>query len=61
MWSKATFSSDSSRRTSSVLRKEEQRHTFRLGTRHVFSPGSILLGSFTYQDFDSRSQGSHRF
>jgi tetratricopeptide (TPR) repeat protein len=37
-----------------TLRNEEQRHTFRLGARHVFSPGSILLGSFIYQDSDTR-------
>jgi tetratricopeptide (TPR) repeat protein len=35
-------------------RTEEQRHTFRLGARHAFSPGSILLGSFIYQDSDGR-------
>ncbi|MDQ3774176.1 MAG: TonB-dependent receptor, partial [Pseudomonadota bacterium] len=35
------------------LRNEEERHTFRLGARHAFSPGSILLGSFTYQDSDA--------
>jgi hypothetical protein len=28
----------------------EERHTYRFGGRHVFSPGSILLGSFMYQD-----------
>jgi tetratricopeptide (TPR) repeat protein len=38
----------------SALRNEEERHTFRLGARHAFSPGSILLGSFTYQDSDGR-------
>jgi hypothetical protein len=37
-----------------TLRNEEDRHTFRLGGRHTFSPGSILLGSFTYQDKDAR-------
>ena len=37
-----------------ALRNEEERHTFRLGARHAFSPDSILLGSFTYQDFDTR-------
>ena len=37
-----------------ALRNEEERHTFRLGARHAFSPGSILLGSFTYQDSDIR-------
>ncbi len=37
-----------------ALRNEEERHTFRLGGRHAFSPDSILLGSFTYQDSDIR-------
>ncbi|MFH0340544.1 MAG: TonB-dependent receptor, partial [Chromatiales bacterium] len=40
----------------SALRNEEERHTFRLGARHAFSPGSILLGSFIYQDSDPRSR-----
>jgi hypothetical protein len=31
---------------------EQQRHTFRVGGRHAFSPRSILLASFTYQDSD---------
>src|SRR5438093_2650685 len=31
-------------------RNEEERHTVRLGARHDFSPGSIILGSFIYQD-----------
>jgi len=31
-------------------RNEEKGHTYRLGARHAFSPGSILLGSFMYQD-----------
>jgi tetratricopeptide (TPR) repeat protein len=38
----------------SALRNEEERHTFRLGARHAFSPGAILLGSFIYQDSDGR-------
>jgi tetratricopeptide (TPR) repeat protein len=38
----------------SALRNEEERHTFRLGARHAFSPGSILLGSFIYKDADAR-------
>jgi tetratricopeptide (TPR) repeat protein len=37
-----------------TLRNEEDRHTFRLGGRHTFSPGSILLASVTYQDKDAR-------
>jgi len=31
---------------------EQQRNTFRVGGRHTFSPSSILLASFTYQDSD---------
>jgi hypothetical protein len=31
-------------------------NTFRLGLRQAFSPGSIILGSFMYQDRDSSSQ-----
>jgi tetratricopeptide (TPR) repeat protein/opacity protein-like surface antigen len=31
-------------------RDTEKRQTFRLGARHAFSPGSIILGSFMYQD-----------
>ena len=31
-------------------RNKEKRHTGRLGARHSFSPGSILLASVTYQD-----------
>ncbi len=31
-------------------RHDEERNTYRLGMRHAFTPGSILLGSFTYQD-----------
>ena len=31
-------------------RTTEERHTARLGARHAFSPGSIVLGSFMYQD-----------
>jgi tetratricopeptide (TPR) repeat protein len=34
------------------LRNEEEINTFRLGGRHAFSPGSIILGSFIYQDAD---------
>jgi tetratricopeptide (TPR) repeat protein len=30
------------------LTDEEERHTYRLGGRHSFSPNSILLGSFMY-------------
>jgi tetratricopeptide (TPR) repeat protein len=32
------------------LRNQDEVHTARLGARHAFSPGSILLGSFMYQD-----------
>ena len=35
-------------------RNTEERHTIRLGARHAFSPGSILLGSFIYQDAELR-------
>jgi tetratricopeptide (TPR) repeat protein len=31
-------------------RNEQETHSIRLGMRHTFSPSSILLGSFTYQD-----------
>jgi tetratricopeptide (TPR) repeat protein len=31
-------------------RDNEERHTYRFGGRHAFSPDSILLGSFMYQD-----------
>ena len=34
------------------LTNEQQRNTFRVGGRHTFSPRSILLASFTYQDSD---------
>ncbi|MEW6296503.1 MAG: TonB-dependent receptor [Thermodesulfobacteriota bacterium] len=34
---------------------EEERHTARLGGRHAFSPGSIVLGSFTYHHVDFTS------
>jgi tetratricopeptide (TPR) repeat protein len=37
-------------------RNTEERHTVRLGGRHAFSPNSILLGSFTYQDADFRQK-----
>jgi tetratricopeptide (TPR) repeat protein len=36
------------------LTDKEEIHTFRLGGRHAFSPNSIVLGSFTYQDSDGR-------
>ena len=34
-------------------RNEDKWHTIRLGGRHAFSPGSIILGSFSYQDADA--------
>jgi tetratricopeptide (TPR) repeat protein len=34
-------------------RNTEERHTYRLGARHAFSPGSIALGSFIYSTADS--------
>ncbi len=33
-------------------RNEEERHSYRLGLRHAFSPNSIALGSFIYEDAD---------
>ena len=33
-------------------RTKDETHTIRLGGRHTFSPGSIILGSFSYQDAD---------
>lgn len=33
-------------------RHTDETHTIRLGVRQAFSPGSIVLGSFTYQDAD---------
>jgi tetratricopeptide (TPR) repeat protein len=33
-------------------RNTEERHTYRLGVRHAFSPGSIALGSFIYSNAD---------
>lgn len=38
----------------SGLRDELESNTIRLGGRHAFSPDSILLGSFIYQDRDTR-------
>jgi tetratricopeptide (TPR) repeat protein/opacity protein-like surface antigen len=34
------------------LREEEKTNRIRLGLRHAFSPGSILLGNFQYSDAD---------
>ena len=36
------------------LNDESESHTMRLGGRHAFSPDSILLGSFIYQDKQAR-------
>src|SRR5437762_1331656 len=33
-------------------RTPQERHTYRFGVRHAFSPASILLGSFIYSDAD---------
>ena len=33
-------------------RNREERNTYRLGARHVLSPSSTILGSFTHQDSD---------
>ena len=38
------------------LRDELESNTIRLGGRHAFSPDSILLGSFIYQDADTRQR-----
>jgi tetratricopeptide (TPR) repeat protein len=35
------------------LRDTAETNTFRLGGRHAFAPGSILLGSFAYQERDA--------
>jgi tetratricopeptide (TPR) repeat protein len=40
------------------LRDTQEKHTYRLGGRHTFSPGSILLGSFIYQDFNEHQRDS---
>jgi len=32
--------------------RDEERESYRLGFRHAFSPGSIILGNFTRSDFD---------
>jgi tetratricopeptide (TPR) repeat protein len=34
-------------------RNQVEKHTIRFGGRHAFAPGSILLGSFSYQDADT--------
>jgi tetratricopeptide (TPR) repeat protein len=41
-------------------RNDDERQTIRLGARHTFSPSSILLASFTYQD-DDVEQRDDRF
>jgi tetratricopeptide (TPR) repeat protein len=38
------------------MTNERQRDTFRVGGRHTFSPSSVLLASFTYQDSDIRTK-----
>jgi tetratricopeptide (TPR) repeat protein len=35
------------------LQNTEDRESFRVGARHAFSPGSILIGSLIYQDADA--------
>jgi tetratricopeptide (TPR) repeat protein len=35
------------------VRNQVEKHTIRLGGRHAFSPGSIVIGSFSYQDADT--------
>ncbi len=34
------------------LRNKQERNYFRIGGRHAFSPGSVLIGNFTYQNAD---------
>ncbi|MEW6144685.1 MAG: FecR domain-containing protein [Thermodesulfobacteriota bacterium] len=34
------------------LRNKQERNYFRVGGRHAFSPGSVLIGNFTYQNAD---------
>jgi tetratricopeptide (TPR) repeat protein len=34
------------------LEEDEKKHTIRLGLRHAFTPGSVLIGNFSYQDKD---------
>ena len=34
-------------------RNQVEKHTIRFGGRHAFAPGSIILGSFSYQDADT--------
>lgn len=34
------------------LRNKEERNYFRIGGKHAFSPSSILIGNFTYQNAD---------
>jgi tetratricopeptide (TPR) repeat protein len=41
-------------------RNTDERQTIRLGARHTFSPSSIILASFTYQD-DDVTQRDDRF
>jgi tetratricopeptide (TPR) repeat protein len=35
------------------LTQEEKKKTWRVGFRHAFSPGSLLIGNFSYQDLKS--------
>jgi tetratricopeptide (TPR) repeat protein len=37
-------------------RNKEEFNTIRLGGRHTFSPGSIILGSFTYQNANAKQR-----
>jgi hypothetical protein len=38
----------------SNLMDKQQQHSFRLGARHAFTPSSMLLSSFIYQEADTR-------
>jgi hypothetical protein len=35
--------------------RENQTDTYRLGFRHAFSPGSNLIGNFSYQEKEGKS------
>jgi tetratricopeptide (TPR) repeat protein len=41
-----------------TMRNEMDRHYFRVGGRHAFTPNSILIGNFSYQDADAEQTSS---
>jgi tetratricopeptide (TPR) repeat protein len=43
------------------LRKEDETNTGRLGFRHAFSPGSVLIGNFQYSDADRSDRDKDSF